>query len=79
MLTWIVKISAKEDAALVFASSEMKFSSLYLSLLSSVLSLAMAQSKIRNIQYGFRTSLKQQIMYGISSVLNNVQPTDLSL
>ena len=70
LLTWVVDLSTEVNDALVAADSEMKFSSLYISLLSSVVSLAMAQSKMRKVQYGFRTSFKQQLMYAISCLLN---------
>ena len=70
LLTWIVDLSTEVNDALVTADAEMRFSSLYLSLLSSVISLSMAQSKMRKVQYGFRTTFKQQLMYAISCVLN---------
>ena len=70
LLTWIVDLSTEVDDVLVDADSAMKFSSLYLSLVSSVISLSMAQFKMRKVLYGFRTTTKQQVLYALSCLLN---------
>eukprot|EP00092_Neocalanus_flemingeri_P013387 GFUD01014431.1.p1 GENE.GFUD01014431.1~~GFUD01014431.1.p1 ORF type:complete len:706 (+),score=95.53 GFUD01014431.1:848-2965(+) len=70
LLTWIMSLSPNVHDKLILADSELKFSVLYSSLVSSLFSLSMAQSKMRMVLYEYRTSSKQKVGYLICALLN---------
>eukprot|EP00092_Neocalanus_flemingeri_P011342 GFUD01012221.1.p1 GENE.GFUD01012221.1~~GFUD01012221.1.p1 ORF type:complete len:447 (+),score=70.17 GFUD01012221.1:67-1341(+) len=70
LLTWRMTLSSNVHDKLTVVDSELKFSHLYSSLMSSLFSLAMAQFKVRMVRHEYRTNTKQKITYFICALLN---------
>ena len=70
LLTWRITLSPDVHDKLTIADGQLKFSHLYSSLVSSLFSLSMAQTKVRMVLYEYRTSVKQQVIYFVCALLN---------
>ena len=69
-LAWRMTLSPDVHEKIANADSQLKFSHLCVSLLMSLFSLSMAQSKMRMIRHEYRTSTKQQVLYFVAALFN---------
>ena len=71
-ITWRLRLSEEHASELERAGETLSFSTLYLSLISSVVSLSFAQFRAHSICFKFRTSTKQKAIYLFSSVMSTM-------
>ena len=71
-ITWRLRLSEEHASELEKAGETLSFSTLYLSLISSVVSLSFAQFRAHSICFKFRTSTKQKAIYLFSSVMSTM-------
>ena len=71
-VTWRLTLSDEDAEELMEVDKILGFSSLYKSLISSILSLTYAQYVLHSICYRYKTSGKQKILYFFSSLFNTL-------
>ena len=71
-INWRLSLSRENVEELDLANGILHISNLYLSLISSILSLSVGQFRAHNITTAYSTSIKQKIIYFFSCVMSTI-------
>ena len=71
-ISWRLSLSSEDVEELEQANETLHISNLYMSLVSSILSLSVGQFRAHNITTAYRTSTKQKMIYFFSCVMSTI-------